>query len=58
MSTHLVIIQQSAGSTHRVKDSVVDNSINSQGHRVRGEDLLGRNLIHFRAGVNTTDLKT
>ena len=54
---YLVIIKKSAGSTHRVKHSVVDNSIHSQCDRVRGEDLLGRNLIHSGAGVNTADLK-
>ena len=46
-AANLVIIMQPAGSMHWVKHSLVDNSIHSQGDRVCGEDMLGRNLIHL-----------
>ena len=52
---HIVVLQL-AGRSDGVEDSVVDDGVHGEGHAVRGEDLLWRNLVHARAGVDTTDL--
>ena len=51
-----VVVLQLAGGSDGVEDSVVDDGVHGEGHAVRGEDLLRRDLVHARAGVDTTDL--
>ena len=54
---YLIEVQDPAGRPDRVEDSVVDDSVHGEGDAVRGEDLLGRNLIHSSSGVDTTNLQ-
>ena len=53
---YLIEVQHPAGRSDRVEDSVVDDGIHCEGHAVRGEDLLGRNLKHSSPGVDPTNL--
>ena len=53
---YLIEVQDPAGGPDRVEDSVVDDGVHGEGHAVRGEDLLRRDLVHACAGVDTTDL--
>ena len=54
--TDHVIILELAGCPDRVEDSVVDDRVHCERHTVRGEDLLGGNLVHSSSGVDTTNL--
>ena len=49
---YLVIIHGPRGSLDWIKDSVVDHRVHREGHRVRGQDLLRRNLEHFCPDIN------
>ena len=55
--TDHVIILELAGGPDRVEDSVVDDRVHGERHAVRGEDLLGRNLVDPSSGVDTTNLE-
>ena len=54
---YLIEVQDPAGGPDRVEDSVVDDRVHGERHAVRGEDLLGRNLVHPSSGVDTTNLE-
>ena len=56
LKVNLIKIQNPAGSADWIKHSVVDDGVHGEGHTVRGEDLLRRDLVHACAGVDTTDL--
>ena len=51
-----VVVLQLAGRSDGVEDSVVDDGVHGESDAVRGEDLLGRNLIHSSSRVDTTNL--
>ena len=53
---YLIEVQDPAGRPDRVEDSVVDDGVHGESDAVRGEDLLGRNLIHSSSRVDTTNL--
>ena len=53
---YLIEVQDPAGGPDRVEDSVVDDRVHGECHTVRGEDLLGGNLVHSSSGVDTTNL--
>ena len=53
----LVEVQDPASGSDWVKDLVVDDGVDGEGHAVRGKDLLRRNLIHSSPGVNPPYLK-
>ena len=45
-TTNHIVILKLAGRPNWVEDSVVDDGVHGESDAVRGEDLLGRNLIH------------
>ena len=53
---YLIEVQDPTGGPDRVEDSVVDDGVHGESDAVRGEDLLGRNLIHSSSRVDTTNL--
>ena len=57
LSIYLIKVQHPAGRSDGVEDSVVDDGVHGESDAVRGEDLLGRNLIHSSSGVDTTNLQ-
>ena len=54
---NLIKIQNSAGSAHWIKNSVVDDGVHGEGHAVRGENLLWRDLKHAGPRVNPANLE-
>ena len=55
-SGNLIEIKDPAGSADWIKHSVVDDGIHGEGHAVRGENLLRRNLKHAGPCVNPANL--
>ena len=55
--SNLSIVLQIAGGADGVEDAVVDDGVDSEGDRVGGEDLLGRDLEHPGPRVDSPDLK-
>ena len=53
----LVEVQDAAGGADGVEYAVVDDGVDSEGDRVGGEDLLGRDLEYPGPRVDSPDLK-
>ena len=53
---NLVVIHVCNNCLDRVENPVVDHGIHSEGHRVRGEDLLTRDLEHLGPDVDDHDV--
>ena len=57
LKVNLIKIQNPAGSADWIKHSVVDDGVHGEGHAVRGENLLRRDLKHSGPGVNPANLE-
>ena len=56
-TTHHVVVLELAGGSDGVKHAVVDDCIHGERHAVRGENLLGWDLIDTGSCVDTTNLE-